>query len=167
MTNLTQTQLKEVLIYDATNGHFRWNPQLSVKGIPSGCRAGSVETRSGYRRIKIHGTSYAEHRLAWLYSYGDWPKGVIDHLDHNRSNNALCNLRDVSQAENMKNTKQVSGTITGHQGIWYNSKTNRYVAEITVAGKKVYQRVFRTCNQAIEAREAELIKHGFHENHGS
>jgi hypothetical protein len=166
VTDITLQQLKQVLRYDPTLGIFQWLPTANVKGISAGSRAGSIETRSGYRRIKLNGKMYTEHRLVWFYVHGVWPTGVIDHINHDRSDNRIQNLRDVTHKENMLNKKALTTSITGHQGIWFNQKTSRYVAEITKDGKKVYQKSFTTANLAIEAREAKLKQLGFHENHG-
>lgn len=165
--DLTQAALKQVLSYDPSNGYFLWVSKHPSKRIVLNTRAGSLDKSSGYRSIKLYGHKYPEAHLACLYMTGEFPKGQMDHEDHVRDNNAWSNLKDVTFLENMRNRRTLKHTITGHQGIWYNPKTNRYIARIRMNGKSVYQSKFTTANQAIEAREAKLKELGFHDNHGS
>lgn len=55
--------------------------------------------------VRIEGVGYLAHRLAWKYCYGDWPKGIIDHIDGNALNNAITNLRDATYKINSQNQK--------------------------------------------------------------
>lgn len=61
--------------------------------------------QTGYKRVKLDGKDYGAHRVAWLLHYGEWPKQQIDHINGNRGDNRMCNLRDVSQTENQQNRK--------------------------------------------------------------
>ena len=67
----------------------------------------------------------------------------------------------------MRNKAALRDIVTGHQGVWYNKRRNRYVAEITMDGKRVYQKSFVTAAEAVETRRKKLIELGFSENHGS
>ncbi|MDD0156969.1 HNH endonuclease signature motif containing protein, partial [Shigella flexneri] len=77
-----------------------WKKKLSARGAV-GKVAGTISY--GYNAINIDGVRYFAHRLAWLYVYGEWPKQEIDHIDRNRRNNAISNLRDVSRVVNALN----------------------------------------------------------------
>ena len=90
----------------------------------------------------------------------------VDHDNHIRDDNRAVNLKDTTFLQNMRNRGAISSTITGHQGIWYCKRRNRYVAEITMNRKKVWQRTFKTATQAATERAEKLIELGFHENHG-
>ena len=94
--DLTAERLRGLLEYDGTTGVFHW------KG--TGERAGSIQDK-GYRTIEIGGRSYYAHRLAWLYTYGSWPNDELDHIDRNKDNNSISNLRDVSRSENNRNRR--------------------------------------------------------------
>lgn len=165
--DLTQELLKSVLTYDPDTGHLVWCSKSHSKRIVLGSRAGYRVNSTGYRAINLFGTLYPEHVLIWFYCKGEWPKGQIDHDDHVRDNNRIGNLFDVTFLENMRNRKARNDTITGHQGVWYNKRRNRYVAEITMDGKKVYQKSFTSASAAVEARRIKLNELGFHENHGA
>jgi hypothetical protein len=163
---LSQSELKQLLRYDQSTGAFTWTSvaACNVKRIVSNTRAGTV-TVAGYRQLQVDGVIYKEHRLAWFYMYGVWPE-IIDHINHDRSDNRIANLRSVSKKENSRNRSNTGGSNTGHQGIWFNPKTRRYVAYIKYEGKKVFQKSCETLNSALAAREEKLKELGFHDNHG-
>ena len=98
---LTAEMLRSLLSYDPETGEFRW--RISRGRVSVGDIAGSHPNRVGYLRIMLGDVEYRAHRLAWLYIYGKWPELVIDHIDRNKTNNRIANLRDVSHAENMRN----------------------------------------------------------------
>lgn len=160
---LSQELVKEYLDYDETTGHLTWIKKPSKK-IYINSRAGSLH-KSGYRQIYFMGKTYPEHRLIWLWVYGVMPTHEIDHINHIRDDNRLCNLREVTRAENSRNrTRQ--RTRIDEAGIWWCKRRKRYIAEITFNQKKVFQRSFVSIDEAISQRKAKLLELGFHENHG-
>src|SRR6185436_2505792 len=96
--------VREVLIYHSDTGIFRWAKSVSNR-VRAGDVAGSLGSR-GYLLIKLKGRSIQLHRLAWFMHYGEWPKHNIDHINRDRLDNSINNLRDVTQAENLKNSSQ-------------------------------------------------------------
>lgn len=112
--------LKEQLKYDKDTGDFYWIERK--RGRPTDRPAGTRD-RYGYRFLAIDGIRYLEHRLAWFYSYGVWPKEYIDHINGKPSDNRLCNLREATHAENMRNTKARKISSSGIKGV-YRSKWN-------------------------------------------
>ena len=98
---MTQQELKKVLRYDKSIGEFRWAVGIGrriKKGIIAGC-----VNKDGYIQIRIARKDYYAHRLAWLYIYGELPKDQIDHINHDRRDNRLVNLQEVTQLENSRN----------------------------------------------------------------
>lgn len=87
--------------YNPDTGLFRWK---QVRGGPQSFewRPGTPKG-DGYYLIRVNNRLYRAHRLAWFYMYGDWPVKQIDHIDGNRGNNKIKNLRDVSGSKNMEN----------------------------------------------------------------
>lgn len=124
---LSAQALRELLAYDADTGVFNWlvRPAKNIKaGAVAGCDRGD-----GYISIRVLGRLYLGHRIAWLHVHGMWPVKYIDHIDGNKSNNAIANLRDVSQSVNMQNRRGAQGNSThGFLGVSRNGK--RWVAQI-------------------------------------
>lgn len=97
---LTKETLDSVLAYEPATGLFRY---LKKRGAMKPGDIAGTKGKHGHVRINVLGTLHYAHRLAWLTTYGEMPKGVIDHIDGNPSDNRLCNLRDVCHAENLQN----------------------------------------------------------------
>lgn len=133
MTELTQAHLCEILKYDPDTGVFVWLTDRS-KAVKSGMLAGCKEKRIGYITIGIQRRVYKAHRLAWLYSYGCWPLGLIDHINGDKSDNRLANLRDVGADGNSQNVRKPNRrNKSGFMGvIWFQ---NKWRASISVNGK--------------------------------
>jgi hypothetical protein len=145
-SDVTAARLREVLNYDPETGIFTWRVRLKYS-VPIGARAGSFPA-NGYCMIGIDGVHYRAHRLAWLYVYGEWPKNFIDHIDGNRLNNAIANLRDVSNKMNGHNTNVPRrGNKTGLLGV-LPYKNGKFTAQIGVNGKSNHLGVFDTAEEA-------------------
>ena len=97
---LTAERVRELLSYNKETGIFTWRVSR-----PGPARAGDVAGRLAkhYWYIGVDGKYLIAHRLAWLYEYGVWPSGEIDHIDRNKLNNRIANLRDVNRATNVQN----------------------------------------------------------------
>lgn len=145
---LTCEQIKKLLHYNPSTGVFtRITP---ARGIAVGDIAGSTE-RDGYVRVRIYPFHYPAHRLAWVYMNGEWPDKEIDHIDGNRSNNAIHNLRLATRSENKQNTKKApKGSKSGLLGARA-TKDGKFVSGIMVNGVVRHLGTFST---AIDAHHA-------------
>lgn len=126
---ITLKRLKEVLSYDPETGEFRWaapRPKIRVGEI-----AGTKipEHNMGRIMILIDGKRYAAHRLAWLYTHGRWPKNQIDHIDLNRQNNRIVNLREATNGQNCANRRCFGKS--GLKGASFSTKSGKWHAQIT------------------------------------
>lgn len=98
---LTAEVIAKYLSYDPNTGHLTWKESPRY-GIPAGARAGSPNAR-GYIQVMVAGRKHYAHRLAWLLHHGVWPTRVIDHINREKTDNRIRNLRDVPQAINLQN----------------------------------------------------------------
>ncbi|MPX43663.1 HNH endonuclease [Moraxella catarrhalis] len=155
--------LFEYLRYNETKGEFTWIKRPN-KNIHLHTRAGTKNS-AGYRVISLFGKRYPEHRLAWFYVHGEMPKHEIDHINQIRDDNRINNLRQVTRSENQRNKTRKDSRVD-EIGIWWCRRRKRYIAEISLNGKKVYQKSFTDIDEAISARKAKALELGFHENHG-
>ncbi|GAB3763566.1 HNH endonuclease [Ramlibacter monticola] len=144
-TELTVERLRSLLQYDRETGEFTWTAACSLAAW-SGRKAGCT-TPLGYVAISVDGRSYRAHRLAWMHVYGAWPKGVIDHIDHNRANNALANLRDVSVVGNNQNViEPLRRNRSGVLGV--SKKRSKWRATIGIDGRSVHIGTFDSQEEA-------------------
>jgi hypothetical protein len=106
---------------------------------------------SKYSDIWLKGKHYAAHRLAWFYCFKEWPECYIDHIDGNKSNNALDNLRECTDNENKYNTKLRKDNSVGYKGVSLDLRSSRYRAYITTNKKQKSLGYFSTAEEASEA----------------
>jgi len=119
--------------------------------------AGSVAgctDRDGYLKVCIKSRFYRLHRLAWLYIYGTWPKNQIDHINRNRSDNRICNLRDVTNQQNMCNAGTYNTNTSGRAVVYWDKRDSRWRACIVNKGKYLSLGYFKTFDEAVAARLA-------------
>jgi hypothetical protein len=138
--------------YDPETGIITWsrNRTRAVKGR----RAGSVRTPKkgrAYRVINHQGAYILEHRIAWFFAHGEWPRGIVDHINGDGCDNRLCNLRVVNHSQNSHNVIQTVINPTGFIGVHYRADRGKYRAGITVDGKKHYLGLHDTKEQAAKA----------------
>ena len=167
---MTQDELKSLMHYNELTGICTWGGRegntffnSKYKGKTVGC----TNKGNGYIEVKINRKVYKLHRLIWLYMTGEMPK-IVDHIDHNRSNNIWINLRDVKTcAGNAKNQKRYENNSTGYSGVTFNKshKKKPWCARIGIDGKRIYLGSFATKEDAIRAKRDAELKHGFHRNH--
>lgn len=138
VSKITVEQLSSRLLYNQDTGEFHW-----VSGPNSGRLAGSIEP-NGYRRIKIDGTRHYAHRLAWLWKTGEWPRGQIDHINRQKDDNRICNLREATPSQNRMNSK--SSGVRFRPGL-----KKPYRAVIKVSGKSMHLGYFPTHKLARQA----------------
>lgn len=152
MAELTQERLKEVLWYSPEMGSFIW--LVTRRGYAKeGTIAGRVSSK-GYREISVDGKRYKAHRLAWLYMHGSWPKDQIDHINRDRDDNSIDNLRDVDQKTNLANTGPQKNNTSGIKFI--HKAGNRWRVGI----KGQYSKCFDTVEEAQELLELCLDQQG-------
>lgn len=147
--DLTVERVRELLDYDVETGVFR----RKVATSPSH-KVGEVvgsRHRTGYLYAMLDRTSYAVHRLAWFYVHGEWPKGHIDHLNGDKSDNRLCNLRDVDRQTNMQNERRARVTNKSSGLLGVSAEGGKFRALIRVNGVLRHLGTFGDAQAAHEA----------------
>jgi hypothetical protein len=159
MSLLTAARVRELFNYDPETGRLIRRMRTS-NNTKAGDIAGHTHG-SGYVYLGADKREYKAHRLVWLYVHGEWPKGVIDHINGDKADNRLANLRDVSHAMNLQNIKKArADSASGIAGIRKNSKSDKWQARITLAGVQKYLGSFPTQAEASAAYIA--AKREFH-----
>lgn len=140
--------IKELLEYNPETGELRWKlvrrPGRNVYGDVAGYLSDQNSLDIG-----LFGGKYRAHRIAWVIHYGRWPKGYIDHINGNRLDNRIANLRDVSKAGNQQNVRHIrSHNKSGFLGVV--ATYCGWKAQITNNGKNIYLGHFKTPQLAHE-----------------
>lgn len=135
---LTSERVNELFEYSPDSGDLR-NRRLKRT-------AGWINNR-GYRVVEVDGSQYVAHRIIWLMQNGEFPSGVIDHIDGNSANNAWANLRECTQQQNSCNQKAARDGLKGA----YEDKSGKWSSSIFANGKKTYLGTFGTEQEAHEA----------------
>lgn len=156
---LTQKEVKKYLDYNPDTGIFKWKLQKS-NNIKKGDKAGTLYN-TGYTMIGINKKNYLAHRLAWLYVYGKFPKNGTDHINRNKSDNRIENLRDVNQLENMKNKSKYKNNKSGIIGVNWHKRDKKWMVQIQINNKKIHFGCFELKVDAIKVRKQAEIKYNF------
>ena len=114
----------------------------TCNGVRIGDAAGSLNG-DGYYRVKLGGKTYLTHRLIWLYTHGVWPVNELDHINGDKQDNRIENLRDVTRSENLQNLrKPLSNNQTGVLGVGFSRGS--YKARIKTDGVPTHLGSFAT-----------------------
>ena len=142
---MTHDELVYRLDYNPETGEFTWkNPKATC--MKPGDKAGSMH-KSGYVHMSLNRTFWQAHRLAWFYVYGTPPVEDLDHIDGNKSNNSINNLRPVSQSVNNHNLKRArSDNSTGYLGV--SPRGGQFIARIMVKGHSTLLGTFPSAEEA-------------------
>lgn len=172
--------LRQLLRYEPDTGKLFWKerlPEMFREGnigknaackVWNGRYAGNRADRKGkygYCQVRIFDVTYYAHRITWIILNGEIPKGYeIDHINGERSDNVLANLRLVSRAENSRNLKRPKSNSSGSIGV--RQEKGKWAATIVFESRKIFLGYFDEKDQAIKARRDAQQKFGFHANHG-
>jgi hypothetical protein len=169
--------------YDAATGRMGWKAAPSVEwfhadGTSAEQKQKSFVTRhvgkaafdtkcvNGYLKGGFLGREYLAHRVVWAIHHGAWPEGEIDHINGDRSDNRIENLRCVDHATNCRNTRRLDSNTSGCVGVSWARREERWEAYIKFNRHRYSLGYHRNLDDAIAARKAAERRFGFHENHG-
>jgi len=148
---LTQSYLQEIFHYLPETGELIRKKSISGTNLKAGQRAGAMRS-DGYRAVKIDGIRYLEHRVIWMYVFGDWPTQDIDHINGIIDDNRISNLRDVCKSHNQQNQRKPrKDNTSGYLGVTWSVKLQSWIAQIGINGTRKHIGVYKTAEQAHEA----------------
>lgn len=167
---LQPEQLHDLLDYNPETGEMRWKArpanlfkaehyQRTWNTRQAGKRAFTV-SHQGYRRGMLFRRMYLEHIIAWAMAHGEWPTAQIDHINGDRADNRIANLREVTRAQNCRNARMKSNNTSGATGVVpHKGRWRAYI--------NLHLGIFDTIEEATEARKAAEREIGdYHPNHG-
>lgn len=146
------------LRYEPDTGKFYWLVSGRGQTKRAGAEAGS-KSSNGYTQLKHGGKVYLAHRLAWLFHYGEWPANEIDHINREKRDNRILNLRQATRSQNLKNTagqtarrkhSRFKGVSLNHGRTW--------CVQVMVDGERIVKYGFRTEEEAHEEYKRIVIE---------
>lgn len=144
---------------------FKSNRSHSVWNVRFAGKPAMTTLRHGYRVGRILDLELLSHRVIWAMVYDEWPE-TIDHIDGNRENNRIDNLRSVAKGENARNVKRSRANTSGVTGVHWSAFARQWTAQIKAHGSWKFLGYFRKFEDAVAARKSAEQKFGFHPNHG-
>ena len=151
-------------LFSYNKGVLYWKVRHSPR-IQIGDEAGGVESL-GYSRVNIDGKQYKSHRVIFLHQKGYLPK-FIDHIDEDKLNNDISNLRECTGSQNQHNLKKKITNTSGVKGVHWDRKAEKWKAQIKILGKQLYLGSFHdkdVASQIVRIKRLEI--HGEFANHG-
>jgi len=169
--DLDPKMLCDLLVYDPATGNLFWRrrPKEMFSSVRehnrwntryAGQRALICVNKTGYCAGHVMNFSVLAHRVIWAMQTGKWPRGEIDHINGNRSDNRWSNLRVVTRNQNMQNKNPTSGSTSKYLGVGWHKASASWVAQIACNGRKIHIGCFKTESDAAMAYDAEKIKFG-------
>lgn len=152
---ITQEELHSRYHYNPETGVVTRKKQTSSRAL-AGSHVGTLRS-DGYLKVSIDGVGYLLHRLIWFYVHGRWPTNLIDHINLDRKDNRLSNLREANRSENYCNSGCRSHSTTGLKGVSPNGK--RWMAKISFNHVVTYLGTYDTPEEAHQAYVAASSKH--------
>ena len=178
---LTIDYLNECVEYNKLNGTFKWKQRpsnhfksdIAFKAFNT-FRAGNIAghyTQQGYIKlcVSFNGVPHGilAHVAAWGIVHGTFPVGIMDHIDLNRSNNRITNLREASPQESAQNRGKQCNNTSGFKGVYWHKHSKKYRACIGVGRKQIALGYFLNPSDAHAAYcEAADLIYGEFSNHG-
>jgi hypothetical protein len=157
--SLSNEDVRELFYYNEDTGVLLWRNHRNAKAR-AGSAVGSIH-RTGYRITMINKKNYAVHLLIWQFVYEEIPN-QIDHINGNKADNRLCNLRACNASENGRNKRLQSNNSTGFKGVSFCIREGSYQATCRWNGSKKWLGYHATA----ELAHAAYVKFAS-QNHGA
>lgn len=160
---LTAERVRELLNYDPDTGIFTRKIRTAQRHHV-GDRADFISksgSAKGYHRVSVDSERYQAHRVAWLHYYGEWPSVFIDHINGDRADNRISNLRQATAQLNLENLRAPQkNSSSGLLGVHWSKQDGKWRAEIGSNRKKMHLGTFASPEMAHSAYlEAKRLLH--------
>lgn len=176
MAKVSIKRLQEALRFQPETGKLFWRERprhhFDTEAVMktwnarwAGNEALTTKTDLGYKSGRFDGKIVKGHRIAWAVHLGKWPE-QIDHINGNRADNRLCNLRDVGFGENARNQKRPQNNTSGVVGVSRRKGRNVWQSYIHADGRLQHLGNHKCFGAALKARRAAEVQFGYHVNHG-
>ena len=157
MCPITVEELRSRFEYEASSGrltwrrrdehsyqHVRWNTKYAGKVV-------GVLDKAGYRVVRFNGRTIKAHRVVWALTHGAWPDAYVDHIDCDRSNNRISNLRLATPLQSSQNQRTPKTNKSGFKGVCWNAAASKWQAGICCRRRKIHLGLFSTPEEAAAA----------------
>lgn len=127
MTRIRVSELARQLEPDFDAGRLYW--RVAKRGIRKGAEAFTADHNAGYKMGRVNGVGMLKHRVLMALANGEWPEGDVDHINGDRSDNRLCNLRPATRTQNCYNgVGRAGGRTSRFRGVTLHTQTGRWMA---------------------------------------
>ena len=158
MTNPVQLPSQEELlsVFEYNDGSLYWKIHRGGKA-KKGTKAGNIDPVHGYVFIKYNERKYRAHRLIWKLLTGIEPTEV-DHINRNRADNRIENLRLVSRCENTYNTGLRVNNTSGVKGVSWHKPTQKWIVYLNANKQRFYLGLFSCFTEASNVANSERLR---------
>lgn len=139
-------ELRQLLRYDAGTGKLFWREGLKNNSY-AGREAFTALSEDGRRIGSINRKMFKAHRVCFALAHGRWPRGMVDHVDGDPSNNRLSNLREATHSQNNANRKPKPGSASRYLGVSFDKRGRRWKGQVYKDNKN-YNTPRRLCETA-------------------
>lgn len=156
---ITYERATQLFLLDFEEGVLYWKIQRHGPSKIGG-RAGGLGT-CGYMVVTADSQRYKTHRIIWLLKYGYLPECEIDHIDRNKLNNSISNLRLAPNngADNMQNKNTYKNNASGVPGVWWRKEISKWRVFISIGGKRIWIGNYEDFFEAVCVRKSTEIKY--------
>ena len=146
---LTQSQLQSIFTYDPFTGVVTWTH--GVSNMPANSIAGCTN-QSGYKVVTVEGKSFRLQRVIWILMFGHIPDGFyVDHINGNKLDNRLQNLRLATNSQNQQNRPAPKNNTSGYRGVTWHKQANKWMARLCHNKRRITIGFYDTPHEAYQA----------------
>lgn len=149
-------EIAKAMAYNPATGELIWARDVSAR-VRAGMAAGTV-CKGGYRVVGLNRRYVKAHRLAFFIINGREPVGVIDHINGDKLDNRIENLRECSHSENGQNSRKQKNNSSGYAGVHWHKRRQLWVASIRHQRKGIHLGYFAEKEDAYAAYLAEKAR---------